>query len=73
MQSQFESLKQDVEHLCVLALRLVIHGLLLAAVLLFVLLAVWIHQWFRRAYHRLDEPQIKTQKVEPHNSLATKL
>ncbi len=64
MPSQFESLKQDVEHLCVLALKMVIHWITLAAILLFVLLAVWIHQWFRRVYHQLDEPAVETQKSQ---------
>ena len=64
MASQFESLKQDVEHLCVLALKLIIHCIVLAAILLFVLIALWIHQWFLRSYRQLDKPAVKADRIE---------
>jgi hypothetical protein len=64
MPSQFESLKQEVEQLCVMALKLIIHCILLAAILLFVFVVLWVHQWFLRLYRQLDEPAIKTERVE---------
>jgi len=64
MPNQIESLKQEVEQLCVIALKLIIHGILLAAILLFVLVVLWVHQWFLRHYRQLDEPAGRTEKVE---------
>jgi hypothetical protein len=64
MPTQFESLKQEVEQLCVIGLKLIIHSILLAAILLFVLVVLWVHQWFLRLYRQLDEAAIKTEVVE---------
>ncbi len=64
MPSQFESFKQEVKQFCVIALRLIVHCIVLAAIVLFVFVVLWVHQWFLRLYRQLDEPAVQTERTE---------
>ena len=64
MPSQFDSFKQEVKQLSVIALKLIIHSIVLAAILLFAFVVLWVHQWFLRLYRQLDEPVVQTERTE---------
>lgn len=64
MPSQFDSFKQEVKQLSVIALKLIIHSIVLAAIILFAFVVLWVHQWFLRLYRQLDEPVVQTERTE---------
>lgn len=54
MHDQYEQFKKEVTELLFFTLKLLFHWLALVTVLFFVLITVWIHQFFRQSYSTLD-------------------
>ena len=66
MPGTFESFKSEVKQLGLFALRLIIHCVLMLVILLFVLVASWMHQWFRRSYYEFEAPESRISIQSDH-------
>jgi hypothetical protein len=63
---KFKLFKAELEQLGLLAIRLIMHCVVLLLILLFVLTAAWIHQWFQRSYSELERQKAGTRALSIH-------
>lgn len=69
MPSQYQQFVAEVRELIFFTLKLLFHWLALAIILIFVLVTLWIHQFFRQNFFTLEGADVdaKEEILSPHS------